>query len=116
MKKITIVFGLAVLLATTGCQKKDGISSDLSFLSTAATANNNKIFDISNDNSGKVVITPTGQGAASYTVNFGHGTGTAASAVVMPGNNTTHAYPEGTIRLPLFPKVFPEWNQQLPIL
>lgn len=96
MKKITIVFGLAVLLVTTGCQKKDGISSDLSFLSSASTANNNKIFDISTDNSGKVAITPTGEGAASYTVNYGHGTGTAASAVVMPGNSTTHAYPEGT--------------------
>jgi hypothetical protein len=96
MKKVTIVFSLAVLLATTGCQKKDGISSDLSFLSTATTANNNKIFDISTDNSGKVVVTPTGEGAASYIVSFGHGTGTAASATVMPGNNTSHNYPEGT--------------------
>lgn len=104
MKKVTIVFGLAVLLATTGCQKKDGISSDLSFLSTAATANNNKIFDISNDNSGKVVITPIGQGAASYTVTFGHGTGTSASAVVMPGNNATHVYPEGAYTVTIVSK------------
>ncbi|MDB5211945.1 MAG: putative lipoprotein precursor [Sediminibacterium sp.] len=104
MKKVTIIFGLAVLLAATGCQKKDGISSDLSFLSSASTANNSKIFDISNDNSGKVVITPTGQGAASYTVSYGHGTGTGASAVVMPGNNTTHAYPEGTYTVTIVSK------------
>ncbi len=95
MKKIITSFSLAVLLVTTGCQKKDGISSDLSFLNSTATANNGKIFDISNDNSGKVVITPTGEGAASYTVKYGHGTGTAASAVVMPGSSTTHIYPEG---------------------
>jgi hypothetical protein len=104
MKKVTIVFGLAILLAATGCQKKDGISSDLSFLNSAATANNNKLFEISNDNSGKVVITPTGEGAASYTVGFGHGAGTAASAVVMPGNNTTHAYPEGTYTVTIVSK------------
>ena len=104
MKKVTILCSLAVLLATTGCQKKDGISSDLSFLNSATTANNNKIFDISNDNSGKVTITPTGEGAASYTVTYGHGTGTGASAVVMPGNNTTHAYPEGSYTVTIVSK------------
>jgi hypothetical protein len=96
MKKVTIIFSLAVLLAATaGCGKKDGIDDDISFLSTATTSNNGKIFDISNDNSGNVKITPTGQGAASYVVSYGHGTGAGASAIVMPGNSTTHAYPEG---------------------
>lgn len=96
MKKVTLIFSLAALLAGTGCEKKDGIHDDLSFLSTTATSNNNKIFDISNDNSGNVKITPTGEGAASYVVAYGHGTGAGASATVMPGNSTTHAYPEGT--------------------
>ncbi len=97
MKKITIIAGLAILLVgAMGCEKKDGIDDDLSFLNTATTANNNKIFDISNDNSGNVKITPTGEGAASYLVAYGHGTGAGASAIVMPGNSTTHSYPEGT--------------------
>jgi hypothetical protein len=97
MKKVTIIFSLAALVAAmAGCGKKDGIDQDLSFLNSAATANNSKIFDISNDNSGKVKITPLGEGAASYTVLYGHGTGAGASAVVMPGNFTTHSYPEGT--------------------
>jgi hypothetical protein len=95
MKKITIAFSLVVLLAAQSCTKKDGISQDTSFLATATTANNNKVFDISTDNSGNVKITPTGQGAVSYTVGFGHGTGTAATATVTPGASATHAYPEG---------------------
>jgi hypothetical protein len=96
MKKITMIFGLAALLAgTVGCEKKDGIDDDLSYLNTASTTNTAKVFDISTDNSGNVKITPTGEGASSYTVLFGHGTGAGASATVAPGNSATHAYPEG---------------------
>ena len=96
MKKITITFSLLALIAgLSGC-KKDGIDDDLSFLNSATTANNGKIFDISNDNSGNVKITPTGEGASSYIVGYGHGTGAGASAVVMPGYSTTHSYPEGS--------------------
>lgn len=96
MKKITILAGFAILMAGAGCEKEDGIDDDLSFLNSAASSNNNKIFDISNDNSGNVRITPTGEGTSSFVVNYGHGTGAGASAIVMPGNNTTHAYPEGS--------------------
>lgn len=96
---------MAVLLAVmSGCEKKDGIDDDLSFLNTATTTNNNSIFDISNDNSGNVRITPTGQGSSSFVVNFGHGTGASASAVVMPGNSVTHAYPEGTYTVTIVSK------------
>jgi hypothetical protein len=104
MKKITITFSLLALIAAlTGC-KKDGIDGDLSFLNSAKTANNGKIFDISNDNSGNVKITPTGEGAASYIVSYGHGTGAGASAVVMPGFSTTHSYPEGSYTVTIVSK------------
>src|SRR5215217_1992339 len=104
MKKLTITFGLLAMFAgLTGCDK-EGVDDDLSFLSTAATANPGKIFDISNDNSGNVKITPTAEGASSFVVNYGHGTGAAASAVVMPGNNTTHAYPEGSYTVSIVSK------------
>ena len=96
MKKITITFSLLALIAgSIGC-KKDGIDKDTSFLNSATVVSTGKIFDISNDNSGKVTITPTGEGVSSFVVNYGHGTGASASAVVMPGSNTTHAYPEGS--------------------
>src|ERR1035437_1828476 len=97
MKKIKLIYGFALLLVIAiGCTKKDGIDQDLSYLSTAASGNLVKIFDISNDNSGNVKITPLGEGVTSSTINFGHGTGAAASAVVTPGGSATHSYPEGS--------------------
>src|SRR5688572_14622947 len=96
MNKIKIFSSFLLLTAAFSCSKQDGVSDDLSFLQTASTGNVKTIMDISNDNSGNVKITPLGEGASSFTVNYGHGTGAGASAVVMPGNSTTHAYPEGS--------------------
>ena len=74
MKKITIITALfALIAATVGCER-EGIDGDTSFLNTATVVSANKIFDITNDNSGIVKITPTGEGASSYVVKFGHGT------------------------------------------
>ncbi|TDH26953.1 hypothetical protein EXU57_09110 [Segetibacter sp. 3557_3] len=94
MKKITVAIGF--ITAIMGSCTKDGIHDDTSFLNTTSVSNPNKIFDISNDNSGRVTITPTGEGASAFVVRFGHGSGTSALATVMPGNNVTHVYPEGT--------------------
>ena len=97
MKKIKSIFSIAcILIIAASCKKQDGIDSDLSFLNTTSSSAISKIFEISNDNSGNVKITPLGEGVTSFTVNFGHGTGAAASAIVKPGNNTIHAYPEGS--------------------
>jgi len=96
MKKLTFIYGFALLLfVAMSCTQKDGIDKDLTFLDTAVSGNINKIFDISNDNSGKVTITPTGDGVTSSVISFGHGTGTGASATVVPGTSATHVYPEG---------------------
>src|SRR5215218_4024807 len=96
MKKLIIAFSLFALIAgVSGCVK-DGIDSDTSFLNTAAVGKTAKIFDISNDNSGNVKITPLGEGASSFVVKFGDGTGTAAQTTVNPGSSATHAYPEGS--------------------
>ncbi|HEY8689808.1 MAG TPA: hypothetical protein VIM07_11290 [Chitinophagaceae bacterium] len=104
MKKVILICSITALIAgSIGC-KKDGIDSDTSFLSSASTANLNKIFDISTDNSGNVKITPTGQGASSFVVKFGDGTGAAASASVLPGFSATHAYPEGTYTVTIISK------------
>ncbi|TDD95516.1 hypothetical protein [Flavobacterium cellulosilyticum] len=97
MKNIKLIFSFVLLLAVTiSCSIPDGIDQDTSFLNTAVSGNISKIFDISTDNSGIVKITPTGEGVTSYTVNYGHGTGAAASAVVVPGASTSHVYPEGS--------------------
>lgn len=97
MKNIKLIFSFVLLLAVTiSCSIPDGIDQDTSFLSSATSGNVSKIFDISTDNSGIVKITPTGDGVTSFTVKYGHGTGAAASAVVAPGGNTSHVYPEGS--------------------
>ena len=96
MKKLTFIYGFAFLMfVAVGCIQKDGIDQDLTFLDKAVSGNVNKIFDISTDNSGKVKITPIGDGVTSFVISFGHGTGTAASATVLAGANATHVYPEG---------------------
>ena len=96
MKKLTFIYGFAFLFfAAMSCTQKDGIDKDLTFLNSAVSGNVNKIFDISNDNSGKVTITPTGDGVRTCVISFGHGTGTGASATVVAGTSAIHVYPEG---------------------
>ncbi|MBA2501205.1 MAG: hypothetical protein H0V30_15925 [Chitinophagaceae bacterium] len=94
MKKINLLFcfGLLAVIAIS-CSKKEGIDDDLSFLNTSSTSNMASLFDISDDNSGIVKITPTGEGASSFTIDFGHA---SASETIMPGHSATHAYPEGS--------------------
>lgn len=97
MKKVKIFFGFAaILFVATGCSKIDGIGNDTASLNTVNATNLAKIFDISTDNSGNVKVTPIGNGVTSSVINFGHGTGAAATATVTPGGNATHAYPEGS--------------------
>ena len=105
MKKINIFCSaLLSMVVLFSCTKKDGIHDDLSFLNTAATSNVSNILDITSDNSGIVKITPLGEGASSYTVMYGDGSGSDASAVVMPGNSTTHIYPEGSYTVTIVAK------------
>jgi hypothetical protein len=105
MKKIKYISSYLLLaFIAFGCAKKEGIDQDLNFLNTASAKSLAKIFDISTDNSGNVKITPTGEGVVSYTVNYGHGTGAGASAVVSPGGSTTHAYPEGSYTVTIVAK------------
>jgi len=95
MKKVKLIFSCALLMAAAiSCSSPDGIDTDLSSLSTASSFNNSKIFDVSTDNSGLVKITPIGDGATSFSVSYGHGTG--APVTVSAGASTNHVYPEGT--------------------
>lgn len=90
-----LLSALVLISLSTGCSELAGIDDDTSFLSTATSGNFSRIFEISNDNSGIVKITPLGDGFSSATVNFGHGSGASASATVSPGGTATHVYPEG---------------------
>lgn len=84
-----LILLLAVMVSCT--KIKDG---DISFVETATPpADGDITFAITNDNSGKVTITPGGSGAVSYDVYFGDAT--TAPASVLPGKNVTHIYKEG---------------------
>ena len=87
--KITTLLMLVILSACT----EDGIGNDTS-LDSVTSGNLNKIIDISNDNSGLVKITPTGDGYTSYAVTLGHGS--SDPVTVSAGQSTSHVYPEGS--------------------
>lgn len=96
MKTLKILpFFLFPLAVAVGCTVEDGIDSDTSFVESANTENLDVIFDITEDNSGNVTITPTAEGAVTFVVDYGNGSGSDSSVVLKPGENTTHAYPEG---------------------
>lgn len=94
MRTITKILSLVILLAVlTGCEKEN--FGDTSFLESAkAPANLNPFFNITQDNTGLVTITPNGEGAIAYDVYFGHGSSNPTR--VAAGQSTTHVYPEGT--------------------
>ena len=94
MKKIIINFAIFSLVMATACSTPEGIESDVSATETINSANYNKIFDISTNNSGLVKITPLAEGVTRSEVSFGHGSGTPAT--VFPGGFATHNYPEGS--------------------
>jgi hypothetical protein len=93
MKAIKYLFNLVLLLSIiSSCTKS--INEDISFVDTAQTpAKLSVLFNITQDNSGLVTITPNGEGAVYYEVFYGHGTTTLVN--VPAGKNTTHTYPEG---------------------
>ena len=93
MKFYNYFIGLAVLLTVfSGCKKT--VYEDLAFVDTAAMPSAlSVLFEITQDNSGLVTITPNGTGAVKYEVYYGHGAATPVS--VKAGGKTTHVYPEG---------------------
>ena len=93
MKAIKYITALAVLLSmVTACSKTT--FEDVSFVGSAAAPDQlSVLFEITQDNSGLVTITPNGAGAVKYDVYYGHGGSTPTT--VMAGKNTTHVYPEG---------------------
>jgi hypothetical protein len=93
MNSFKYIFSLAILVAVLGsCQKEN--FGDTSFLeSSGSPAQISALFDITQDNTGLVTITPNGEGASSFDVFFGHGTTTPAK--VEAGKSVQRIYPEG---------------------
>lgn len=93
MKLIKYFFLFSCLITTfTACEKDQ--TGDTAFVATGATPDALAVmFDITQDNTGKVTITPTGNGVSRYQVYFGDATTTPAE--VTPGKTAVHNYAEG---------------------
>jgi hypothetical protein len=96
MKKIKIIFSsFLVLAATISCSDPSGIDDDTSFLSSV-TAPSDVVgfYNVTQDNTGLVTITPNGEGAVSFDIYYGDKT--ASPENVPQGKSITHTYAEGT--------------------
>ena len=93
MKVLQYILGITFLLSVaTGCTKET--NDDVSLAANGAVpVKLSALFEITQDNSGLVTITPNGEGAASYDIYFGDATTTPAT--VLAGKNITHKYAEG---------------------
>ena len=93
MKVLKYFFSIAFLLAVAISCKKE-LNEDISFLdSDTAPAKLSAFFDITQDNTGLVTITPNGEGLAFYEIYYGDAT--TAPVKVQPGKNIQHVYAEG---------------------
>jgi len=85
----------AILLITTfwSCTNTEDFGNT-GFVSTAvAPSNISALFNVTQDNTGLVTITPNGEGAISYEVVFGDN---SDSATVKQGGSVQHTYAEGS--------------------
>jgi hypothetical protein len=99
MKNIKIIFSFLLMLAVTiSCSVPEGIDDDTSFLnSTSDPAAVTALATITQDNTGKVTLTPRGEGVAKFEVYFGDTT--TQPATVTPGNSVVHIYKEGIYKV-----------------
>lgn len=87
-----LILGLSLGLLWSGCKKES--FDDIAFAEGAAAPDKlSAMFDITQDNTGKVSIYPNGEGMAYYLVHFGDGT--QQPQRVSPGRKVEHVYAEG---------------------
>lgn len=93
MTIIKYFLSITLLLAlATGCKKE--VNDDVSLVATGLAPDKlSLLFNITQDNTGRVTITPNGEGVARYDVYFGDNT--TDFAPVRPGSSVVHAYGEG---------------------
>ncbi len=86
------IFAVFIALAVTGCDMDDdNLGVDLESLGTPS--NLGATFQITQDNTGLVTITPTGEGANLFTVDFGDGSDPSEELRI--GEQVEHVYAEG---------------------
>ncbi len=94
MKNIKIIFSFFILGLLINCTDD---KKELDIDNIAAPSNINALMAIKADNSGKVTISPVGEGIIQFEVFFGDTTN--APAVVSAGNSVEHTYLEGNFQV-----------------
>ena len=92
MKTIKYLFSLCLMALTLWTCADDEKNVDLN--SATAPTELDIQFEITQDNSGLVTMTPLGEGAVSFDIAFGDDTPDPVSLEI--GNNVSHTYSEGT--------------------
>lgn len=94
MKALKYLLSTVLLIAVVwGCSKEEFDNIDFIETGTAPT-NVAALFKITQDNTGLVSIMPTAEGAVTFDVSFGDGTG--STALINAGKVATHTYEEGS--------------------
>ncbi len=97
MNKLKYILGILLLTVVFISCKKDTFD-DISFVENASLPDKlSALFEITQDNTGLVTITPNGEGATAYDVYYGDAT--TIPAKVRPGQNIQHKYAEGTFNV-----------------
>ena len=93
MKNIYKLFcSIFVLLLFIGCEENFSDSTD--FANVAPPTNVSASFEVTQDNTGLVTITPSGEGAISFSIDYGDGSQVSPS--IKSGGNIQHTYKEGS--------------------
>ena len=92
MKTIKILFSLCLIALTLHTCADDEKNVDLN--SATEPTNLDIQFQVTQDNTGLVTMTPIGEGAVSFNIAFGDDT--LDSVSVENGDNISHTYSEGT--------------------
>ena len=81
-----------VLLLFVGCE--DDFSDTTDFANVAPPSNISASFEVTQDNTGLVTITPSGEASISFVIDYGDGSEVSPS--IKNGGNTQHTYKEGS--------------------
>ena len=93
MRIVNYFLGMLITLAVVSGCKKNVFDDTSSIAGIAIPANLSAMFNITQDNTGLVTITPNGEGGAYYDIFYGDAT--TAPVRVAVGKSTQHIYAEG---------------------
>ena len=93
MKILKYISSIALLLIIlVACEEEE--FGNLDFVNnTPIPTNVTAVYDVTQDNTGLVTLTPTGNGVTKFIIDFGDGT--TEQVTLVPGENVQHTYEEG---------------------